>query len=194
MIKRKMADCVKVFLDTSILIDLLNKNSKDERVSFVKILIDSLNENKPSGKKDRTFFISTITIGEMVKFSSKNSAEVITDLLDALNCINLEIVPYTDEIALNQNTLFKNYLSKTNLNKLLDTLKAFPENYTNGREYISKDFMIIATAHYINSDVIITCDKKTFKPIADLINIPCYTAYKENFQLSIDETKVYEFL
>lgn len=194
MIKRKMADCIKVFLDTSILIDLLNKNSKDERVLFVKTLIDSLNENKPSGKKDRTFFISTITIGEMVKFSSKKNDEVFTDLLAALNCINLEIVPYTDEVALNQNALFKDYLSKTNLNKLLDVLKAFPENYTNGREYISKDFMIIATAHYINSDVIITCDKKTFKPIADLINIPCYTAYKEHYQLSIDGKKVYEFL
>ena len=194
MIKRKMADCVKVFLDTSILIDLLNKNSKDERALFVKILIDSLNENKPAGKKDRTFFISTITIGEMVKFSSKKSKEVITDLLAALNCKNLEVVEYSDEIALNQNTLFKDYLSKTNLNKLLDVLKAFPENYLNGREYISRDFMIISTAHYINSDVIITCDKKTFKPIADLINIPCYTAYKENFHLSKDEKKVYEFL
>jgi hypothetical protein len=55
-----MADCVKVFLDTSILIDLLNINSNDERVLFVKTLIDSLNENKPSGKKDRIFLISTI--------------------------------------------------------------------------------------------------------------------------------------
>lgn len=194
MIKRKMAECVKVFLDTSILIDLFNINSKDERSIFVKKLIGSLNENKLSGKKDRVFLISTITIGEMVKFSSKKSDEVITDLLKALNCKNIEIVPYTDDIALNQNQLFKDYLSKSNLNKLLDKLKAYPDNYMSGREYISRDFMILSTAHYVNSDVVITCDKATFKPIADIINIPCYTAYKEHFLLSKDEKKVYEFI
>ena len=67
MIKRKMADCLRIFLDTSILIDMFNTNSKDERVLFVKNLIDSLNENHTSSKKDRTFYVSAVTIGEMVQ-------------------------------------------------------------------------------------------------------------------------------
>jgi len=193
MIKRRMVDCLRVFLDTSILIDLFNTNSGDERVLFVKNLIDSLNVNPTSAKKERTFYVSTITLGEMVKFSTKQESEVIQDIITALDAKNLELVPYSVDIALTQNTLFKEYLSKKKLNKLLEQLEAFPSNYVLGREYISRDFMIISSAFHKNADVILTCDKKTFLPIAELVNVFCITAYPANFLLSGSGEKVYEF-
>jgi predicted nucleic acid-binding protein len=193
MIKRKMVDCLRIFLDTSILIDMFNTNSKDERVVFVKNLMDSLNENVTSSKKDRTFYISAITIGEMVKFSTKREDEVIHDIIVALDAKNIELVPYSVDIALTQNKLFKDYLAKRKLNKLLEELEAFPSNYLQGREHITRDFMIISSAFHINADVVLTCDKKTFLPIAELVNVFCITAYPNNFLLSGSGEKVYEF-
>lgn len=193
MIKRKMAECTKVFLDTSILIDLFNTSETNERTKFVRNLIDSLNNSLLVKGKSRTFYISTITIGEMVKFASKSKDEVLVDLLTLLQAQNLEILPYTDDIALNQNVLFKKYATKTKLNELLKKLKLFPHNYVLAREYISRDFMIITTAHHINADVIITSDKNTFLPIAQELNIFCVVAEKQNFQTSIGGDKIYEF-
>lgn len=194
MIKRKMADCLRIFLDTSILIDMFNTNSKDERVLFVKNLIDSLNENNTSSKKDRTFYVSAVTIGEMVKFSTKREDEVIHDIINALDAKNLEIVPYSVDIALTQNKLFKDYLSKKKLIKLLKELEAFPSNYLQGREHISRDFMIISSAFHINADVVFTCDKNTFLPIAELVNVFCVTAYPDNFIKSGGGDRVYGFV
>ena len=193
MIKRKMTECTKVFLDTSILIDLFNTSETNERTKFVRNLIDSLNVSSLNKGKSRTFYISSITIGEMVKFASKSKDEVLVDLLTLLQAQNLEILPYTDDIALNQNVLFKKYAAKTKLNEFLKKLNLFPHNYVLAREYISRDFMIISTAHHINADVIITSDKNTFLPIAKEINIFCVVAEKENFQTSIGGDKIYEF-
>lgn len=193
MIKRKMAECTKVFLDTSILIDLFNTSVTNERTKFVRNLIDSLNNSSPIKGKTRTFYISSITIGEMVKFASKSKDEVLVDLLTLLQAQNLEVLPYTEYIALNQNVLFKKYATKTKLNEFLIKLKLFPHNYVLAREYISRDFMIISTAHQINADVIITSDKNTFLPIAQEINIFCVVAEKQNFQTSIGGDKIYEF-
>ena len=193
MIKRKMAECTKVFLDTSILIDLFNTSETNERTKFVRNLIDSLNTSLPTKGKARTFCISSITIGEMVKFASKTKDEVLVDLLTLLQAQNLEVLPYTDDIALNQNVLFKKYATKTKLNEFLKKLRLFPHNYVLAREYISRDFMIISTAHHINADVIITSDKNTFLPIAQELNIFCVVAEKQNFQTSKGGDKIYEF-
>lgn len=193
MIKRKMAECTKVFLDTSILIDLFNTSETNERTKFVRNLIESLNTSLPTKGKARTFCISSITIGEMVKFASKTKDDVLVDLLTLLQAQNLEVLPYTDDIALNQNVLFKKYATKTKLNEFLKKLRLFPHNYVLAREYISRDFMIISTAHHINADVIITSDKNTFLPIAQELNIFCVVAEKQNFQTSIGGDKIYEF-
>lgn len=193
MIKRKMAECTKVFLDTSILIDLFNTSETNERTKFVRNLIDSLNNSLPVKGKSRTFYISSITIGEMVKFASKSSDEVLVDLLTLLQAQNLEVLPYTDDIALHQNVLFKKYATKTSLNEFVKKINLFPNNYVLAREYISRDFMIISTAHHINADVIITSDKNTFLPIAQELNIFCVVAEKQNFQTSIGGDKIYEF-
>lgn len=188
-----MAECTKVFLDTSILIDLFNTSETNERTKFVRNLIDSLNTSLPTKGKARTFCISSITIGEMVKFASKTKDEVLVDLLTLLQAQNLEVLPYTDDIALNQNVLFKKYATKKKLNEFLKKLRLFPHNYVLAREYISRDFMIISTAHHINADVIITSDKNTFLPIAQELNIFCVVAEKQNFQTSIGGDKIYEF-
>lgn len=193
MIKKRMGDCEKVFLDTSIIIDLLNAKESNEKTFFVKNLINSLCENKTNSKKERVFFISTITIGELVKFADKGKNDVIIDLMKLLNSSNLEVVPYTDDIALNQNILFKDYLTKTNLNKLIEQLKLFPHNYVLAREYITRDFMIITTAHHKNVDVILTSDKNSFLPIAEILNIYCKVAESSNFITSGNGLTVFDF-
>jgi predicted nucleic acid-binding protein len=194
MIKRNMSDCTRIFLDTSILIDLFNTSEKNEKTRFVRSLLNSLNETPQVKGKQRMFYISAITIGEMVKFASKSSEEVLMDLLKVLQAQNLEIVQYSDDVALHQNILFKEYLSKKKLNQLIEKLMLFPGNYVLAREYISRDFMIISSAHKINADVIITSDKRTFHPIATDLNIFCVVAEKSNFQTSISGEKVYEFI
>lgn len=193
MIKKRMGDCEKVFLDTSIIIDLLNAKESNEKTFFVKNLINSLCENKTNNKKERVFFISTITIGELVKFADKGKNDVIIDLMKLLNSSNLEVVPYTDDIALNQNILFKDYLTTTKLNKLIEQLKLFPHNYVLAREYITRDFMIITTAHNKNVDVILTSDKNSFLPIAEILNIYCKVAESSNFITSGNGLTVFDF-
>lgn len=194
MIKRKMAECTRVFLDTSIIIDLFNTSNTNERTKFVRHLIDSLNNLSSVKGKQRVFYVSAVTIGEMVKFASKTSEEVIIDLLQLLHAQDLEIAHYTDTVALHQNVLFKDYLSKKKLNALIEKLNLFPHDYVLAREYISRDFMIIATAHEKNADVILTSDKNTFLPIAKDLNIFCVVAEKANFQTSESGEKIYEFV
>jgi len=193
MIKKRMGDCEKVFLDTSIIIDLLNAKESNEKTFFVKNLINSFCEYKTTNKKERVFFISTITIGELVKFADKGKNEVVIDIMRLLNSSNLEVVPYTDDIALNQNILFKDYRTKSDLKKLIEQLKLFPHNYVLAREYITRDFMIITTAHHKNVDVILTSDKNSFLPITELLNIYCKVAESPNFITSGNGLTIFDF-
>ena len=69
MKKIRYQDWEKILLDTSILISYLQAlrdNNKDVRCDFVKRLIDDLVKNKTTSGKNRLFYVSSITISELL--------------------------------------------------------------------------------------------------------------------------------
>ena len=58
-------------------------------------------------------------------------------------------------------------------------------------EWMTKDLMIVGTAHYENCDVVITLDERTFSPLANEVGFYCCIAKIENFNES--ENYIFEY-
>ncbi|GAB3937618.1 PIN domain-containing protein [Larkinella terrae] len=186
-------DCKKVFLDTTVILDLLHPHSKEERVKCVKALLEILCKVKKS-----KFYISAITIAEIVdvvKFERIDAIEsgIIEEILESLQGKDIEVVSYSEPVALMQRSLFSHLSDKKSINDFLARNNALGNNWASCREWLSKDFMIAATAKYINADITFTGDKKTFIPVAKEIALPCIGTYFENFNLNRGGDKIYGF-
>jgi predicted nucleic acid-binding protein len=186
-------DCKKVFFDTTVILDLMHPNSQSDRVKCVRALVGSLCKIKKA-----RFYISAVTIGEIVEVSrsvksSTIDQTIIDQILDTLSGKDIEVVAYSEPVALLQRQLFPHLSTKDEMNRFLEKQKALDSNWVSAREWLTKDFMIAATAKYVNADVIFTGDKKTFLPIATDISLPCVATYFENFNLNGGGDKVYGF-
>lgn len=181
---KSLNECVSIFLDTSVLINLLklHKDTTEDSIIFSRELVDYLIDNKAvieSNKKiDRKFYYSTITLSEMILI--QNNQEKIKKIHQALSGYNIEIVSFHKDIALHHNSLF-NFTKDIGRSKTL-----FPNDHKLGREWISKDMMLIATASYLKIDLILTADKHDFKPLADKMGVMCKTVYRESFKVIKD--------
>ena len=73
IIKANIADWEDIFLDTSIIINLLlaQRGTTDTTSLFVNKLISFLSKSKrKDGKKDRTFYFSAISLSEILSDES----------------------------------------------------------------------------------------------------------------------------
>lgn len=193
MIVRKYTDWQNVFLDTSIILSLFRslRDDKDEVCNFVNKLLTDLSNKQNSSKKDRVFFISSITISELLEKSEneKKAAKIVK----ALNSNNVVFHPFDNDVA---EFIVKNYHSL--LGKEKQTLFAreisWPEHHLHiAREWINKDLMLIATAHFTQCDTILSIDKKTMHPIAEKVDYFCSLCYPENFQLSPNGKNIFNY-
>lgn len=180
-----------VFLDTSVIVDFLQKPEKflknplvQQRIEFVHKIMTMLGAKEKS-RVIRRFYISAITVGELKNLQRPHSTK---DIISIFNGADVMFVDYTKDIAIQMNNSLEKNLSSAQLTQWLDKqVRDFGSNSdVSARKWMSDDMKIIASAKAIkNVDVILTSDHKTFKPIADRLEVPCLTMKQEEFPCDI---------
>lgn len=169
-----------IFLDTSVIIDLLvdenrlNKNIPvQKRIKDTKQLFRYFNASKDYHKKHYVFYVSAISISELTANLDKDLTLVLLRLFSAGD---LTFVDFTKDIALTITNNIKEYLPNFSINQYISKLeKGLKEDNTvfNKRNWIIDDLKIAASAKSLKKlDVVLTADKKTFSPICNQLEIP----------------------
>lgn len=188
---KRLSDCERIFLDTNFLIDLLNVKSTDVRVLTVRKIRDFFSNPKLKAR----FYVSTISLSEICELShSIYSNDLLVDSITTfLNGSDIEIVPFSEDIALHQRELFHQFYNNKFANSFIQSCDPKTTNYVLAREWITKDMMILASASYKSAEVIFTGDEKTFLPMAQHIGAHCVITKDGNFTLSQNGDKIYDF-
>lgn len=200
--RKPLAECVHIFLDTTVLINLLKPDTtQDEGVVFTKQLLGFLTEtpasipipNKPKTNKhkDRVFYYSTISLSEIALIQSND--EFNNKIGKSLVGDNLEEVNYTKNIALHHNVIFKDLVNKKVMNEIARTRDLVQQDLKLARDLLSRDFMILASASYLKTDLILTSERGGFKDLADRLGIPCAETYGDRFQVSESGKHIFDF-
>jgi hypothetical protein len=89
MIVKKYTDWQNIFLDTSVILSLFRslRDNGDDACNFVNKLLGDLSTKQSSSKKERTFFISSITISEILEKSE--TEQKAAKIVKALNSENV---------------------------------------------------------------------------------------------------------
>ena len=192
----KLEECRRVFLDSTIIADLLNipnigRYSKkvQDRINTVKCLVESLSGNK-SMSGERTFIISTISIAEVFQTSDKNKDQVYDAIQMILNTNNLEIISFNRSVSITHNSVFKEIISDKEIQRLKSETGYKGSEHVNVKELIRKDYLIIATAINQKVDILFTCDNN-FNLISRKLGLNSFLAEKDNFVWNKGEDKIY---
>lgn len=178
-----------IFLDTSFIIDYLsdperfNKNPEvKSRIEITHRVMEILSTYDKEGKKSRrNFLISAVTVGELRKLVVENVAKELVFLFGAAD---VTFVDYTKDIALLLHRSLKEALPEGTKHQFIRYLEkeVAARNIANVRQWVSDDMKIVASAKSIKGlDVVLTSDKNTFKLIADTLDVPCVSMFKEDF-------------
>lgn len=173
----------KILLDTSILCALFRAeyHIEDPVTVFITKLINYLSNSKAGDTTERVFYISTITLSELL--TKENDEEKIKRILKVLDSSNVEFRSFDTPTALAFNIKLTDKLHKTSLNARAKELGWKTGDYMDAREWIIKDYMIAMTAVVKNADVVLTADKNTFYPLCcDVENTNCILTYPELFR------------
>jgi hypothetical protein len=185
--KWNISDWRYILLDTSFIIDYLSDPDKlnlnpvkKENCILAKKIMDfiSSNKNRP------TFYVSSITIGELKRLETQSIAKKI------INCFSagdVTILPYGKmEAEILSNTVFewkKQKQPNVTLKQLEEDCKK--NGCSNFRAWISDDMKILSCVKALCSkgklDVILTSDERTFLPIANFMGLPCAVLKQDNF-------------
>ncbi len=187
---KPVKDWKHIFLDTSFIIDYLadpNKQRKNivyqQRIDLVHQLMGILGNYEVSDKQEkRNFYISAVTIAELRKLSPSNIAK---DLVLLFNTGDVTFIDFTKDIALKINQHLEHYLPDGQKHQFIAYLEkeSKAKQIGNARQWISDDLKIAACAKSVkNLDVVLTSDKNTFRLIADTLELPCISMFKEEFE------------
>ena len=186
----KIDDWKYIFLDTSVIIDFLSDASRFDKNPEQKKRIELTHKlfeyfELTSIKEDRyVFYVSAITISELTKKINDNN--IISEIIQMFSCADVTFVDFTKEIATQISKNIGTYLPNGNLNQLLSRLaKENNDNsIINARNWVTDDLKIIASAKYLKKlDVILTADKNTFIPIAEILELPVLNTSKLQLDL-----------
>lgn len=178
----------RVFLDTTLLINLFNSqrpNCKNSVSLFVNKLIKSLAERKSTSSHPDvavSFFVSSISICEILEKDDQNGR--VRRIINSIQSSNTEFVAFDNDVASFMVDTYHPYLGKKALNNQGTKLDWSSHQLLNAREWIYKDLMIVASAGYSQSDLILTNDIKTLYPMAKEVGFPCALAFPECFEES----------
>ena len=169
-----------IFLDTSVIIDLLldaNKFSKNipvqKRINDTKKLFKYFSDSNTFKKKQYVFYVSAISVSEL---TAKLNNDLTLVLLRLFSAGDLTFVDFTKDIALTITNDIKMYLPNFSYNQFISQLEKELKNDNtvfNKRNWIIDDLKIASTAKSLTKlDVVLTADKKTFTPICAQLDIP----------------------
>lgn len=169
-----------IFLDTSVIIDLLldaNKFSKNipvqKRINDTKKLFKYFSDSNTFKNKQYVFYVSAISVSEL---TAKLDNDLTVVLLRLFSAGDLTFVDFTKDIALTITNDIKMYLPNFSYNQFISQLEKELKNDNtvfNKRNWIIDDLKIASTAKSLTKvDVVLTADKKTFTPICAQLDIP----------------------
>lgn len=186
VISKQIKDWHKILLDTTALCALFRSESSvemDSQTAFVLKLIAYLTKNKTSDGKERIFYVSAITVSELL--TGEQNSEKIKRILRLLNSKNVEFIDFDLDTALLFNAQLYPHLSKDSLHKMAEQIGFKTNDYMMAREWITRDYMIIMSGVSKNVDVAFTADKNTFFPICqNIAQLDCILLYPELFEES----------
>lgn len=181
--EKGVLDWKTIMLDTSIIASLFNSEnpkSTDDKITFIRELVDYLSDSDASDGKPRRFLIPSIVLTELLV--KENDQAKIKRILRVLNSSNIEFIDFDVETALLFNYQLYPYLSKDQLHSFAKEFGFQTHDFMMAREWINRDFMIIMCGVSNKVDVILTADKKTFYPLTKKVNAFCALAYREYFE------------
>lgn len=189
--KRLLTDWENVLLDTSIIINLFlaKKGSTDPICNYVHKLITNLTNTKLSGGKERQFYITSITLSELL--SDETERDLILEILKVVNSKNVEIISFDDKIAIDITKDLYHYLSGNELNRFAQEIGWKTHELMMAREWINRDYMIIMSGKNREIDLALTTDYKTFYKICKNVDVPCAICEPEFFHIAGDN--IYEY-
>jgi predicted nucleic acid-binding protein len=187
----------KILIDTSVIIRVIHyrKNQKESN-KFANFLIESfsstdaqINDKK---KKPRVFYVSAISIAEMLD-SSMNTSSKTELIVQTINAENVEIIDFDEDVA---NVYDVDFVKKLGVNFLDDCICKWGEN-TNSKPYrecLTKDIMILSCGVYNNADAYITADKGMYRIGREAgLNMvylnDAYFNYNEKYVFEFDQSK-----
>ncbi len=190
--KLPLADWQHILIDTSVLIDYFSDAQRydknqivKQRIELSKQVLDTLGEIPlPQGGK-RNIYISSVTIAELRKLPSSETAELLVQTLIAHDVI---FIDYTKRIATDLLLNLQHYLPDGKKYQFIAHLEKVlkQEGVASARQWIEDDLKIIACAKSIRKiDVVLTSDIRTFLPIAQAMEVPCIAMSMDNFPKDI---------
>ena len=182
-----------IFLDTSFIIDYFTYGKSDikdqltkERRELVNSLMEILsNYDLEGGNQKRNFYISSLSVTELRKLEKDNVAK---ELVRIFSASDVTFVDYTKNIALALNRSLETHLPEGQKHQFLSYLEKELKysNVVSARQWVTMDLMIAGSAKSVkNLDVVLTSDKKTFKLIADTLDLPCLAMFKEEIDFDL---------
>lgn len=187
----------KVFLDSTILVDLLSNPSEkkpeevNKRIRLTETLIKSLTEIEPESGK-REFIISAISIAEIFAINEADEENIYEAIQIHLGSDNFRIISFNRDVSMFHNNVFRQKLNNLEIKNLQKEIDYPTSNYVSIAERIRKDYLIIATALYDNPDIIFTGDRKEFLALARSVGLNCHdTNSEDNFLMSQGGDKIY---
>lgn len=190
-IKQSIQDWQHIFLDSSIIINLLlyKKNPDEASAAFVYKLISYLSANKTKDNKNRIFYISAITISEIL--IKENDREKIEKILTAIDSQDVEFISFDEAIALQMTSQMHSYLANTELHRFAEEIGWKSHELMLAREWITRDYMIVMSGINRKVDVLLTMDKNTFYPICEKADGFCVLCYDNLF--NFNDTYFFEY-
>ena len=182
-----------IFLDTSFIIDYFTYGKSDikdqltkERRELVNSVMEILSNYDLEGvNQKRNFYISSLTITELRRLVTDNVAK---ELVRIFSASDVTFVDYTKNVALVLNRSLETHLPEGQKHQFLSYLKKELEggSVVNVRQWVTTDLMIAGSAKSVkNLDAVLTSDKKTFKLIADTLDLPCLAMFKEEIDFDL---------
>ncbi len=191
--KKPITEWKNIFLDTSFIIDYFTYGKSDikdqltkERRELVNSVMEILsNYDLEGGNQKRNFYISSLSVTELRKLEKDNVAK---ELVRIFSASDVTFVDYTKNIALVLNRSLETHLPEGQKHQFLSYLEKELKysNVVSARQWVTMDLMIAGSAKSVkNLDVVLTSDKKTFKLIADTLDLPCLAMFKEEIDFDL---------
>lgn len=179
---KPIAQWSRVFFDTSVIIDYLKdpEQIKDElvshRVRLAHEVIDFLAKHELEDGKRRQYYVSSITVAELIRLANNNTYRSLAVLFPSSD---LYFVDFTAQVA---ELMKKSIVDAEEMPAMLQRLRReMNEDHVQDAKYcIIDDVKIVACAKSIKKlDVVLTSDTKSFIPIAQAMQVPAISMHDD---------------
>jgi predicted nucleic acid-binding protein len=192
MTLKPFKDWEHVFLDTTVIVNLLlslKTGVTDPIAIFTNKLISYLNSSNSGAAKKRHFYVSSVSVSELLRKSPNGRA---VEIINAINSENVTFVAFDNDIAELMINSYHPFLAKDTLNAFARQLSWPEHDLVLAREWIQRDMMILASSHYVQADAILTSDSRTMYRTAKELSVPCALSFPQYFQQSDQHIMAYD--